>query len=226
MRRAAIAFVVVATAGIAAAVIYAISTTGQEDLPGLIRATPTPDTRNTKDAAAARIELEAADPDLGKLIDAISAGDVEGVLALVDWHQETCGVRRDVHCGNAAKGDIVDVVNAGWSVSFFVPAEMLRPSIQQLLAGTPLKLRYAAQSTEVQSVYHLGFDGPDIKGKGLAPLADTSTNVTGLFVTVDTSRESPIVHVGVGISDEYSATKFGYELVYEPQRLITFDEDY
>jgi hypothetical protein len=209
-----------------AAVSCALNDRDGEEPPGWARRRATPDVTHTKDAGEARDELVSVDPDLAKLIDAVSTGDVHGVLALVDWQKETCGVRRAVSCGAVPDGETVEVVNAGWPVAGFVTAEVLRPSLGQLLGGTPLQLRYAAQSIEQPSVYYLGFDGPEVKGKGLAPLADTSSDVTGVFFTVDTSRERPIVLVEPGLSQDYSAVQRGSEPGFEKQRLIVLDDDY
>ncbi len=223
MKRALIALVLIAVVVGASAGIYAVNTSGEQEPPGLAHATPTPDTTSAKDATGARLELAASDPRLGKLVDAVRLGAVDDVLALIDWQQAACGGRRDVACGAAKDGETIKVVNAGWPVTFFVPPDVLRPSLEQALAGEPLALRYAAQSTDQPSVYYLGFDGAAVKGKGLAPLADPGSNVTGLFVTVDTSRAAPIVLIETGISDSYPATKRGSEPGFEKQRIIAFD---
>lgn len=75
---------------------------------------------------------------------------------------------------------------------------------------------------EQPSVYYHGFDGPDIKGKGLPPLPDPASNITGIFITVDVSLPAPIVSID-GTTDEYSATKRGSEIGFEKQRLIVFE---
>lgn len=225
MRRMIFAVVMIAVVGVGlSAGAYALRTTGQEEPPGLAKATPTPDTSSAKDEAGARDELAKASPELGKMLDAIAAGDVGGLLALIDWEKQTCGVRRDVDCGKSAAGETIDVVNAGWPVDFFVPADVLRPSLEQVLSGKPLQLRFASQSKEAPAIYYLGFDGQEVKGKGLAPLADSGGNITGLFITVDVSRTAPIVLVEAGITDQYSATKRGSEIGFDSQRLIRFDD--
>lgn len=157
-------------------------------------------------------------------MDAISSGDVDGVMALIDWQKQTCGTRRDVDCGKSAAGESIDVVDAGWPVDFFVPADVLRPSLEQVLSGKPLQLRFASQSKGTPAIYYLGFDGQEVKGKGLAPLADSGGNITGLFITVDVSRAAPIVLVEAGITDQYPATKRGSEIGFDSQRLIRFDD--
>lgn len=225
MRRVILAVVVFAVVGVGlGAGAYALRTTGQTEPPGLAKATPTPDTSSAKDAAGAKDELSKVNPDLGKLLDAIASGDVDGVMALIDWQKETCGTRRDVDCGKSATGESIDVVDAGWPVAFYVPADVLRPSVTQALSGKPLQLRFASQSKEQPAVYYLGFDGAVVKGKGLAPLADTSSNITGIFITVDVSRAAPIVLIEAGITDQYAATRRGSEIGFANQRLITFDD--
>jgi hypothetical protein len=222
MTKLFIAFVIVALIA-AGAGMYAMRTTGQEKPEGLAEPTATPDTRFTQDPAQARNELGQADPELARLIDAIQARDVELIFSLVDWREEECGVRRDVHCGNAKNGNHVQVVNvSGVGPAFYVPAEVLRPSLEQALAGKPLELRFAARSKERPELYTLGFDGMEVKGKGLEPLHDSSSNITGLFFTLDISRERPIVLIEQ-VDDQYRATKRGSEFGYQSQQLIVFD---
>jgi hypothetical protein len=199
---------------------------GQDEPPGIARATATPDTRGAKTEAAAADELVAVNPAMGQVVEAIRRGDVEGLLSLVDWRVETCGVRRDVSCAGAEKGEAIDVVNAGWPVAFLVPAETLRPSLEQALSGAPLQLKFASQLETEPSIYLLGFDGTEVKGKGLSPLADSSSDVTGLFLTLDAGHPNPIVLIETGISRQYSAIARGSELGFVDQRLIRFDDDY
>lgn len=106
---------------------------------------------------------------------------------------------------------------------FYVPEEVLRASLEQALAGSPLQLRFASQLKDQPSVYRLGFDGTEIKGKGKLPLADPSTNIIGLFFAVDVSRKFPILYV-TQVAEEAPATKHGSEIGLEAQRLIVFED--
>lgn len=222
MNRPIIATLTVALLVAAAAGIYAVRTTGQESPERPTAPAATPDAPFTTDARAAREELTAIDARLGAVIDAVYAADIEAVFALVDWRQETCGLRRDVHCGNAVEGGTVAVVNVeGVGPPFFVSAEVLRPSLQQALSGSPLELRFAAQSLRQPSVYTLGFDGAEVKGKGLEPLADPASNITGLFLTLDLSRELPLIQIEQ-VTDDYRATQRGSEFGLQGQRVIVF----
>jgi hypothetical protein len=167
--------------------------------------------------------ISARDESLQEVADAVLSGDASAVLKLVSWHQEICGVRRDVGCGTAIEGEVIDVVNAGWPGDFYVPAEVLHPSLEQALHGQPLDLIFAAQSKEQPTIYLLGFESTEVKGKGLAPLADPTSNMTGLFFLVDTSLNTPIIQIEQ-LSDEYGATKRGSHDGVDGLNLIIADD--
>lgn len=178
-----------------------------------------PATRVPQVGESAWQDARDANPKLADVQAAVTAGDVDRLLDLVNWREETCGIRRDVACGDAGEGARVTVVNAGFPVAFYVPDEILRPSLEQVLRGQPLELRFASQVQENPSIFLLGFDGIEAKGSGLLPLADPTSQITGLFLTLDVSESSPITQIEQVTSD-YSATKRGSEPGVGQHRLI------
>lgn len=199
----------------------AIGTSGQDRPEGLAEPTATPDTSVLKDPSVAASELAAADARLGDLIDAIAQADAERLLGLVNWERHACGIRRDVACGAAERGSEVDVVNVGWPVAFYVPRDVLAPAVEAVLSVGPLEMRFVAESLAEPGVYYMGFESEQAI-KGQAPFSDPSSEITGLFFTVDTSYERPVVLIEQ-VSREYSAAARGSEAGFENLRLIVFD---
>jgi hypothetical protein len=204
--------------------LFQLSAVGQQRPHGLAVPTSTPDLRSAATRATAEERLSQADPALGKLIEALRNRDSEGVLAVIDWQKQTCGSRRDLECGSVPDGETVEVVNAGWPVAFYVTAEILRPSLEQLLSGDAILLRFASHSLDHPDMYFLGFESAASARKGLAPLTDPSNDLTGIFVTADASKDAPVVLIEFSLSRQYSAVARAGELGFDRQDILLFDE--
>jgi hypothetical protein len=136
----------------------------------------------------------SADPTLAPIFRAVEQGDVGALLSLIDYEPWKCGGGGDDGCPpGVVPGTEVLKTNTGPD-TFYVGAETLRPYFELILKPPALGLDFFARSTSMPSHILLGFDGP-VKGPGFAPLEDASSALSGVLLTIDTTRSSPIVRI-------------------------------
>lgn len=210
-----------------ALVAWALRTGAGEPLPpppGIKAPTPTPDRRGAvpPDEAAARL---SRNPNIGAVVSAVQRGDVDSLLALVDWQPQRCGLRGTDLCPDGVQPYTeLPMIDAGFPVPFWVTAETLRPTLNLLLRGEPLTLRVALQSRRDPRQYQVAFAGPP-KGPGVHPLAAPTASLTGLYLVLDASRDRPITWV-YPLSEQWPATSQAFAFGLENQEIIAWDEDY
>jgi hypothetical protein len=177
---------------------------------GIVISTPTPDLRDALPPDAAATML-AEDQRLDALLSAVAANDVDGLLRLFDWETRRCGEgRAGPSCdAGVAPGTEVPTINAG-SDTFYVSEATVRRYLEQIMRGTPLTLRFAAQwRTEPQRLM-FAFDGP-AKMIGEGPLASADSELSGVALSIDMRATSPVVHFDL-LSATWSAVDAGLEL--------------
>ncbi|MEX2158887.1 MAG: hypothetical protein WEB04_05720 [Dehalococcoidia bacterium] len=171
--------------------------------------TATPEAALSPDEALAQL-LDM--PNVGPALRAALDGDVDGLLALVDWQPYPCGLPRgssEACPDGVAAGTELPSTNVGESVPFWVREEHLRPVLDDLLAGSSLVITFASRN---QSMYYVGLQGATRPVRPSHIFADPGTG-TGVFLVIDSAAEQPIARlrplVGEGRAAEYAAL-YGY----------------
>jgi len=210
---------------IAAIAFASFRAIGQEPPPGLAQPTSTPDTTRAVDPATATARLAAADPRFGSVLKVVEAGDTASLLDLVAWSDHVCGESRVIYCPGQADGTKVKAINVGLD-AFLVTPDALKPTLDLILGGTPLQLTFASRLRDRPSIYYVGFEVHAAKGRGLAPVSDPDHNLTGLFLTLDSSAPQPIIGIDAGVTDQLHAKDIGLQRGPENQDIITLDASY
>lgn len=191
---------------------------------GLAEPTATADTGSAVSAEQASQQLSSVSPGFADVLQAVGAGDVDSLLKLINWSSVTCGAGRgSTYCPGVPDGQDQLVTNVGPD-TFLVTADGLRPSLELLLKGAPLRLTYAAQAKDAPSRYYVGFELAVPKGKGLPPVTDPDLELTGILLTLDSAAKSPIITVNMGVNRDSPAIAQAAQLGFEVQRVITAEK--
>jgi len=198
-----------------------------EDPPwpkGIVVETPTPDTRGTVGREEGEEKLRKTNEAFADVIAAVKSGDVESLLSLVDWQERSCGQATRTYCPGLPDGTIVEAVNAGSAVDLWVSADGLIPHLELMLAGAPLQLDLAAVLKDEPGEFYVGFDGSEVKGKGLGTITDPDLSLTGLILVMNASSPRPIVRFDLSLNEFSHAADKAVELGLDRFELITFIE--
>ena len=198
-----------------------------EDPPwpkGIVVETATPDTRGVVGRAEGEEKLRSANAAFGQVIGAVKSGKVAELLALVNWEERACGEATRTYCPGLPDGAKGLAVNAGYVVTLWVTAEALRPHLELILSGAPLQLDLAAVLKDEPGEFYVGFDGSEVKGKGLGTITDPDLSLTGLILVMNASSPRPIVRFDLSLNEFRHAADKAVELGLDRFELITFIE--
>ena len=188
--------------------------------------TSTPDLRSAVSPEEAEQRLLQV-PGAGDVLRAVAGGNVDALLGLIDWRPMPCDIPHGegVCPDGIAAGTELPMVNAGSSVTFYVTADTLRPTLSQLLAGEPPALRFASRASQADEgfsdFYFLGLEGGP-KGPGISPIGSADNILTGIFLTVRTGPD-PAIDALSFLSETWSATDQAYAVGFNGHEVLTFN---
>jgi hypothetical protein len=198
-----------------------------EKLPlpsGVVVATITPDTRQATDRADAERELKERNPSFADVIRSVKAQDINALLALVDWEIRGCGPGTSSDCAGRSDG-MAPMIATGELFTVYATEEALRPHLELLLKGAPLRLDLAASLKAEAGTYYMAFDGEERKGRGLGGITDPDLDLTGLVLVLDAFSKSPIVRFQFSLHEAYPAEQWAHSLGIDRLDLITLQTD-
>lgn len=190
--------------------LRATSTPGQSIPDGLaLVPTATPDLSRAIPIDEALNQLRT-DPRVSPVVAAIEAGDVDGLLALIDWQPKLCteaGARGDSEqCGAEQDASApVPMTDVGDFYTQWVTEQTLRPYLEVILHPKgSLSLTYVARSDADEARLYVAFEGLP-KGKNFPPIGSGDSQLAGLFLTLDAKSPRPIAKL-LTVLDSYDSS--------------------
>jgi hypothetical protein len=206
-----------AASTVARATLEAAATAG--DVPeGVVVSTATPDLSSALalDDAIARLHAE---PAVSLAIDAALSRNPRQLIGLVNFEEMPCN-RRDVACPAPGDGSIA-AVDVGDSVSFFVPEEELRRTLERVMRGGELEVRYGARSRVDTDRYVVVVEG-EPREAGVLPVTDDDARLTGMVLYVRAGSEDPPIERVTFLQEGSSAIARAYGDAPPDETIILF----
>jgi hypothetical protein len=219
-----IAFMIV---GVAILCLQQFSVEGKPavELPPTPLPTATPDMSESLGNAEAAKALSDV-PGVGEVLSAITAGDVEQVLALTSWQLVPCGTRGSTACpSGVADQTNLEMVRGSSGIEFWIDVNRARLVLSRVLSAPVPKLTFASRAASdydgaTGDLYFVGLEGT-AKGEGMPEIPGFPYPFAGLFVVIDAGKDRPILRFEV-IGASTTAVGHAEQLPLTDHEIITW----